>query len=179
MLRICSLRSIGKQSRESMESVLKKKRRLRWEWFAEKEGFNLSLEWKSKGVMDDESVEWTESTEEAPLIWPYESESKRLVHGWQKEAASWFQRCRKAHWKERSTIRKDDVDVRVSVTKYEERVLRGRYEYEKRKVLTCLQYACIKTAKHWRQWTGKLSKHQRLAVQTIGPRYFSAHKEVT
>ena len=36
------LRSIGKQSRESVESVLKKKRRkgrLRWEGFAEKEGF--------------------------------------------------------------------------------------------------------------------------------------------
>jgi len=34
------LRSIGKQSGESVESVLeKKKRRLRWEGFAEKEGF--------------------------------------------------------------------------------------------------------------------------------------------
>jgi len=33
------LRSIGKQSRESGESVLKKKRRQRWAGFAEKEGF--------------------------------------------------------------------------------------------------------------------------------------------
>jgi len=31
------LRSIGKQSGESVESVRKKKRRLRWEGFAEKE----------------------------------------------------------------------------------------------------------------------------------------------
>jgi len=36
------LRSIGKQSRESMESVLKKKRKaIRWEGFAEKEGLSL------------------------------------------------------------------------------------------------------------------------------------------
>jgi len=33
------LRSIGKQSGESVESVLKKKKRLRREGFAEKEGF--------------------------------------------------------------------------------------------------------------------------------------------
>jgi len=33
------LRSIGKQSWESMESVLKKTRKLWWEGFAEKEGF--------------------------------------------------------------------------------------------------------------------------------------------
>jgi len=33
------LRNIGKQSGESVEPVLKKKRRLRWEGFAEKEGF--------------------------------------------------------------------------------------------------------------------------------------------
>ena len=38
-------RSIGKQSGESVESVIKKKKTIRWEIFAEKEG--LSLEWKS------------------------------------------------------------------------------------------------------------------------------------
>jgi len=36
------LRSIGKQSRQSVESVLKK-RRLRWEGFAEKEGFKPEM----------------------------------------------------------------------------------------------------------------------------------------
>ena len=35
------LRSIGKQSGESVESVRKKKRRLRSEGFAKKEGFSL------------------------------------------------------------------------------------------------------------------------------------------
>jgi len=45
------LRSIGKQSGESVESVRK-------EGFAEKE--SLSLEWKSEGVMDNESGEFME-----------------------------------------------------------------------------------------------------------------------
>ena len=37
------LRSIGKQSGESMQSVLKKKMRLRWEGFTEKEGFQPGM----------------------------------------------------------------------------------------------------------------------------------------
>jgi len=41
------LRSNSKQSGESMQLVLKKKR---WEGFAEKEG--LSLEWKGERVME-------------------------------------------------------------------------------------------------------------------------------
>jgi len=37
------LKSIGKQSGESGESVPKKKSRLRWEGFAEKEGFKPAM----------------------------------------------------------------------------------------------------------------------------------------
>ena len=43
------LRSIGKQSGESVESVWRRKERLWWEGFAEKV---LSLEWKSEGVTE-------------------------------------------------------------------------------------------------------------------------------
>jgi len=37
------LRSINKQYGEYVESVLKKKKRLRWKGFAEKEGFNPGI----------------------------------------------------------------------------------------------------------------------------------------
>ena len=37
------LRSIGKQSRESVQSVLKRKARLWWEGFAEKERFRPGI----------------------------------------------------------------------------------------------------------------------------------------
>jgi len=78
------LRSIGKQSGESVESVRKKvgyggKELQKWKV--------LSLEWKSEGVMDDESGE---------------AEFERLVQGWQREAGSWFQRRGEAYWKELS-----------------------------------------------------------------------------
>ena len=59
------LRSIGKQSRESVESVQEKKR---WAMVGKicRKGV-LSLEWKSEGVMDGESGESMELMEEMPL----------------------------------------------------------------------------------------------------------------
>ena len=42
---------IGKQSGVSVESVMGRERRLRWEGFAEKKV--LSLEWKNEGVGDE------------------------------------------------------------------------------------------------------------------------------
>ena len=86
----------------------------------------LSLEWKSEGVMDIESGESMEPMEEVPLIQLGEAELERLVRGWRRGAGSWFQKRGEAYWKERSVIRReDDVDGRASVTKDEERVLRG------------------------------------------------------
>ena len=41
----------------------------------------LSLEWKSEGVMDDESGESMELMEEMPLIELGEAELERLVRG--------------------------------------------------------------------------------------------------
>ena len=41
----------------------------------------LSLEWKSEGVMDDESGESMEPMEEVPLIELGEAELERLVRG--------------------------------------------------------------------------------------------------
>ena len=67
-----------------------------------------------------------EPMEEVPLEGLGESELERLVRGWRREAGSWFQRRGEAYWKERSVIRReDDVDGRASVTRDEERVLRG------------------------------------------------------
>ena len=71
----------------------------------------LSLEWKSEGVMDDESGELMEPMEEVPLIQLGEAELERLVRGWRRGAGNWFQRRGEAYWKEQSVIRKeDDVD---------------------------------------------------------------------
>ena len=48
----------------------------------------LSLEWKSEGVMDDESGESMEPMEEVPLIELREADLKRLVRGWRRGAVS-------------------------------------------------------------------------------------------
>jgi len=67
-----------------------------------------------------------ELMEEVSLKELGEAELERLVRGWRRGAGSWFQRRGEAYWKERSVTRKeDDVDGRASVTKDEERVLRG------------------------------------------------------
>ena len=77
-------------------------------------------------VMDDESGESTELMEKVPLKELSESELERLLRGWRTEAGSWFQRRGEAYWKERSDIHtEDDIDGWASVTKDEERVLRG------------------------------------------------------
>jgi len=117
------LRSIGKQSGESVESDRKKKRTAEKDLQKSKV---LSLEWKSEGVMNDESGESMEPMEEVPFIRLSESELERLLRGWPREAGSWFQRRGEAYWKERCVIRRgDDVDRQASVTKDEEQVLRG------------------------------------------------------
>ena len=76
--------------------------------------------------MDDESGESMEPMEKVPLRELGDAELERLVRGWRRGAGSWFQRRGEAYWKERSVIRReDDVDERASVTRDEERVLRG------------------------------------------------------
>ena len=72
----------------------------------------MSLEWKSEGVMDDESGELVELMEEVPLKEMGDAELERLVRGWRREAGSWFQRRGEAYWKERELYvirREDDV----------------------------------------------------------------------
>ena len=119
------LRSIGKQSGESVESVMKKETKATVGRICRKGMFELGVE-EWAGVMDDESGESMEPMEEVPLKVLRESELERLVRGWRRGAGSWFQRRREAYWKERSAIRREDyVDGRASVTKDEERVLRG------------------------------------------------------
>ena len=114
------LRSIGKQSGESVESVMKKEIKATVGRICRKGMFELGVE-EWAGVMDDESGESMEPMEEVPLKVLGESELER-------GAGSWFQRRREAYWKERSVIRREDyVDGRASVTKDEERVLRGRW----------------------------------------------------
>ena len=74
------LRSIGKQSVESVESVQEKKMVGYGGKDLQKRKV-LSLEWKSEGVMGDESGESMEPIEEVPLIQLGEAELERLVRG--------------------------------------------------------------------------------------------------
>ena len=85
------LRSIGKQSGESEESVLKKKRKATVGRICRKTE-DLRTEWKSDGVMDDESSESMKPMEEVPLRELGESDLERLVWGWRREAGSWLHR---------------------------------------------------------------------------------------
>ena len=48
----------------------------------------LSLEWKSEGVMDDESGESMEPMEEVPLMQLGEAELERLVRDWRRGACT-------------------------------------------------------------------------------------------
>ena len=88
------LRSIGKHPGNPWSQSRRKNGRLWWEGFAERKV--LSLEWKSKGVMDDESGESMELVEEVPLEELGEAELERLVRGWRRGAGSWFQRREEA-----------------------------------------------------------------------------------
>ena len=81
--RICSEVSANSLGNPWSQSG-RRKGRLRWEgllWFAEKE-------WKSEGMMDDESGESMEPIEEVPLEGLGEAELERLVRGWRREAVA-------------------------------------------------------------------------------------------
>ena len=99
------LRTIGKQSGESVKSVLKKKRKAMMGRTRRKGRFY---------AWTDGRWEWCESMkpmEEVPVIGLGVSELERSVRGWRREAGSWFQRRGEACWKELSVIhREDDVD---------------------------------------------------------------------
>ena len=92
------LRSIGKQSGESAESVRKKKGRLRWEGFAEKESFDPGVEeWRGNGWWKW----WVNGTDGGSAAqrtgW---CKIGRSVRGWRRKAGSWFQRRGETYWKE-------------------------------------------------------------------------------
>ena len=102
--------------------------------------------------MDDESGESMELMEKMPLKELGEAELERLVRGWRRGAGSWFQRREEAYWKEQSVIRReDDVDGRASVTKDEERVLRGGWT-----VMRLYRYEGWVVT--FIRWTGELSQ---------------------
>jgi len=74
------LRSIGKQSGESVESVRKNKK-VGYDGKDLQKRKVLSLEWKSEEVMDDDSGELMELVEEVPLKELTDAKVERLVHG--------------------------------------------------------------------------------------------------
>ena len=77
----------------------------------------FSMEWKSEGVMDNESGELMELMGEVPLKELTDAKLERLVRGWRREAGSWFQRRGEAYWKEWSVHMvitlddKSDIDL--------------------------------------------------------------------
>ena len=81
------LQNNGKQSGESVASVLKKKRGYGGKVLWKRK--NLNLEWKSEGVMDGEGGNLTE---EVPVVGTGVLESERLVWGCGREDGSCFQR---------------------------------------------------------------------------------------
>jgi len=87
----------------------------------------LSLEWKSEGVMDDESGESMEPTEEVPLIRLGESQLERWVHGWwwEKPGVDSRDEGKPTERNNLLFVEKMNADRRASVTKDEERVLRA------------------------------------------------------
>ena len=121
--RICSEVSVNSPGNPWSQSR-RRKGRLWWERFAEKESFKPGVEeWRGDGWWEW----WVDKADGGNATKKLgEAELERLVRGWRRRAGSWFQRRGEAYWKERSVIRKeDDVDGRASVTKDEERVLRG------------------------------------------------------
>jgi len=57
------------------------------------------LEWKSEGMVEDESGKSMEPVGEVPVVGLGDSEWERLVRGRRREAGSWFQRRGEAYWK--------------------------------------------------------------------------------
>jgi len=75
------LRSIGKQSGESVSQSKLKEGKVGYGWKDLQKRKILSLEWKSEGVMDDESGELMELMEEVPLKELGDAKLERLVRG--------------------------------------------------------------------------------------------------
>jgi len=94
------LRSIGKQSGESVVSPKEEKVGYGGKDLQKRKGKPGVTEWR---VMDDESGRSMELMEEVPLKELGEAELERLVRGWRREAGSWFQRRGEVYWKERSS----------------------------------------------------------------------------
>ena len=85
----------------------------------------LSLEWKSEGVMDDESGESMELMEKIPLKELGEAELERLVRGWRKGPGVDSRDEGKHTGRNDLLFVKKMMWMDERVTEDEERVLRG------------------------------------------------------